>query len=146
MDPEQLKRTLELLYREGQHNRDKVTTIQNWTVTVWIATLGWTLTKTELAHATRIALPFAALVAFWVVAGLNLAFSELDDQRVLRIERAIVDGTLAALPAEEFHLALGHEQFGFRDKAVAMLRSLFLRESITVFYVNLLTATWFVLR
>jgi hypothetical protein len=95
MDKTFLVATLERLYAEGQNNRDKVTTIQSWCITVWLPALTvGTSPGLDFGAERRLALPFLAIATFWLLAAFQLTFSELDDERALRLERILLKGSL----------------------------------------------------
>lgn len=142
VSPELLMATRDRLYDSQRHNQDKVGTIQNWCVTVWLATLTLGASpQVGLTPAEALALPIMALVTFWLLAAFQFTFADLDGERVLRLERILLAGTLDEAKDQDIAFALGHEAIPFRHKLVLFLRTLLLREYVNWFFVVLALAT-----
>lgn len=116
--------------------------VQNWCITVWLATLALPHSvHLDLATSQRLALSLLPVFLFWMVSGVQSAFADLVAQRPKSLEKALLQNDSKFENGDRYFLVSGTDEVTFRQKLRALVTSLFLAESVTVFYLIIAIAT-----
>lgn len=133
---------LEQLYTDIRRDRDKVSTIQNWCVTVWVAALAAAASpQLQFNQSQRLLLPLLPVGLFWLLASLQHTFIVLATERAIRLEKHLLAGDLETLRPEDTALLLSYSKTSAARKWRALLQALFTCETVLSFFVLLAAAT-----
>src|SRR3989442_11483403 len=135
MTEERVLQQLQVGYDDIRHNYSKISTIQNWCLTVWLATLALVSgPQLKFSFVQRAILPLLPILVFWVLTGLQYMFIIIQIQRAEALERALSEGISHLLAPEEVFFYLSYHRMGFSQKFRLLIHALFLKEMVTSFY------------
>lgn len=134
-------RLLDLCYADIRYHQQRISTIQNWSLTAWLAILALVNTpQLQFSFQLRLVLPLVPVLAFWLLTAFEFMFIEFHAQRACEIESALAAGTETELPTDRVFLGLSYRP-AYLQRLRLFLRALFLRESVILFFVLLTVAT-----
>ena len=126
---------LDQLYDVIKCDNDRSNKIRSWCITIWMATLAIVSTgKLTVTLEQKYILSLLPIIMFWLLDGFQNSFILMHSNRAKELENIISNGTYDNLPNDEYFFISGHRKLSFRSKIKALITSLFLRETVTVFY------------
>ena len=139
---QQAQRYLDSVYAEIRNHLDDSIKSRNWCVTVWMAALAAVAYgKIELNQYQKIILPLAPIFLFWVVEAFHHTFAVLHIRLAEKVERALAEDNLESVQNSELYLIIAFRQYSAGRKLNALIKSLFVRESVIFFYLLLTLIT-----
>ena len=140
---DQAYRFLDSVYSEIRNHLDDSMKSRNWCVTVWMAALAAVAYgKIELNEYQKIILPLAPIFVFWIVEAFHHTFAVLHIRLAERVETALAENKLNTLKKNELFLIIAFRQYSAGRKIDALIKSLFVRESVIFFYLLLTIITF----
>ncbi|MEQ9370975.1 MAG: hypothetical protein RIG63_18395 [Coleofasciculus chthonoplastes F3-SA18-01] len=113
-----------------------------WCVTVWTAMVVLiTLSQLNLSPWRFIIIINLPVFLFWMLDGFQNSFTNLNEQHAMSIEQALVSDKLEGFELGEHLLISSHNHTPFFFKVRAFLASIFLQETLFLFYLMLFLAS-----
>ena len=135
-------RLLDILHCSGENAQDASFKIRSWCITVWMASLGLTMSSTfDVSSTQKVIFPFLPILLFWVLDSFQNTFRLLHGHLAHRIERAIISDEIDGLDGRSLMFNLSYNDTPYKFKLRAFFTVLFTWETVVVFYAVLTTVT-----
>lgn len=137
-----LERQLNHYYSWIISDKNRSITTRSWCITLWVVTVALVISSqvplSPLYSTIVIILP---VLLFWLLDGFHNSFIDLNEQQAMKIERMLMSNSIEDVDWSESLLMTSHTKTPFSDKVKSLLISLFLRETVSFFYLILLVAS-----
>ena len=125
----QLKLTYEVYNKSYEQRLDD----KKLCVTLWLAVIGFVATKPGLSMAAVAFFVFCPIVMFWFLDGARAVYTQLWAARIVQLEALLLQTDPDVNEIRPLLFLSGREHT-FRQKLKALLRALFVMESVYLFY------------
>ncbi|MFB2974934.1 hypothetical protein [Microseira sp. BLCC-F43] len=137
-----LEKQLDHYYSWILSDKKQSVTTRSWCATVWIATVALvTSDKVDLSPLRFTIIIHLPILLFWILDGFQNTFINLNEQEAKRIEEALVSDKMENIDLREHLLMSSHANTPFATKVSALFTSLFLQETLFLFYLVLVAAS-----
>lgn len=133
---------LDELYRDVRNDKNRTATIQNWSLSTWLAAVAAvSAPPLHFSSTARVIIPLLPVAMFWFLSAMEYTFIAIHQERARALERALATGDVAQLTPEEVFFCLGDRATPYGARLRHLLRVLFTRESVLAFYLLQIAAT-----
>lgn len=120
-------------------DKNRSLTTRSWCITLWVVTVVFLISNqlhlSILYFGITIILP---VLLFWLLDAFHNSFIELNEQQAIKIEQMLTLNQNEDVDWQESLLMTRHAQTPFFVKIRSLLISLFIRETVSFFYLILL--------
>jgi hypothetical protein len=120
-------------------DKNRSLTTRSWCITLWVVTVVFLISNqlhlSILYFGITIILP---VLLFWLLDAFQNSFIELNEQQAIKIEQMLTLNQNEDVDWQESLLMTRHAQTPFFVKIRSLLISLFIRETVSFFYLILL--------
>jgi hypothetical protein len=120
-------------------DKNRSLTTRSWCITLWVVTvvllISNQLNVSLFYFGITLILP---VLLFWLLDGFQNSFIEINEQQAIKIEQMLTSNQYENIDWQESLLMTRHAQTPFLLKVRSLLVSLFLRETVSFFYLILL--------
>ncbi len=139
MKPEEIViMQLEQFYKVIREDQATRTSIRNWCITIWLAMLAVIGTgKLAINVNQSLALSVTPVFLFWLMECFHHTFITTNEERATTLERMLAGNDFGALSPSKHFFVSGYASITFKQKMRALLKAMFTKESVWVFYLLL---------
>jgi|GEM_PF-3149620 len=142
-----LEKQLDYYYTWIIRDKNRSLTTRSWCLTLWIVNVVLIISNKIALHSLSLSILICLPVfLFWLLDGFHNTFIDLNEQKAMKIENLLLSNKNEPTDLQEYMLISGHINTPFFLKIQLFLTSLFLRETVSLFYFILFVVSLFLIR